>query len=133
MTRSGHLLRIRAATLPNMVPHTRAMAMARRPTLQDMGKDSAIMLLEGYAEVALQEFLEVNSELGHEGLIQIVSGVKRSDGGRVEGFFTVERAARNGVHKEKCDCAYYEYSENSKQEALDDVFRHILPSFLSYY
>ena len=75
MTRSGHLLRMSAAMLPNTVPHIRAMDMARRPTLQDMGKDSDMMLLKGYAEVALEKFLDIDAELHHEGFIQVISGV----------------------------------------------------------
>ena len=39
--RSGSLFRIRAAILPSTVPVTSATAIAIRPSLQEMGKDSA--------------------------------------------------------------------------------------------
>ena len=141
MTRSGHLLRMSAAMLPNTVPHIRAMDMARRPTLQDMGKDSDMMLLisrpflrDTPEKSPLKKFLDIDAELHHEGVYPgyIWRLARRWWPGR-EPFSRLNGPPGMACIRKKCDCAYYEYGENCKQEALDDVFCHILPSFLSYY
>ena len=43
MTRSGSLLRMRAAVLPKTVPQISATTMAEMPRRAEMGKDSPIM------------------------------------------------------------------------------------------
>ena len=45
MSRSGHLLRMSAARLPNTVPHTSATPIAMRPSFAEIGKDSEMISL----------------------------------------------------------------------------------------